>query len=184
MTSVFIGGSRKVSRLNKEIRSRIDNILQQELTILIGDANGADKSVQKYLAEKKYPNVFVYCMEGKARNNIGGWSIRNVEAINHKKDFQYYSTKDFKMAEDASYGFMIWDASSKGTLQNIINLLKENKRVLVYFSRKKEFYTLLNVDDLSELLSKCDSVNIKNLQKQFKGIELSGINQLQFHFSS
>ena len=184
MTSVFIGGSRKVSRLNKEIRVRIDNILQQGLTILIGDANGSDKSVQKYLNEKRYPNVFVYCMEGKARNNVGSWTIRNIEAINHKKDFKYYSTKDFKMAEDASYGFMIWDASSKGTLQNIINLLKKNKKVLVYFSRKKEFYTLMNMDDLSKLLSKCDPDNIKTLQKQFNGIELSGINQLQFHFSS
>ena len=184
MTSVFIGGSRKVSRLNKEIRSRIDNILQQEFTILIGDANGADKSVQKYLSEQEYPNVLVYCMEGKARNNVGSWVVRNVEARNNKKDFQYYSTKDFRMAEDASYGFMIWDAKSKGSLQNIINLLKKNKKVLVYFSREKEFYTLVNMDDLSELLSKCDPDNIKKFQKQFKGVEFAGVNQPQFHFSS
>ena len=49
MTSVFIGGSRKVSRLNSAIKERIDGIIQREFTVYIGDANGSDKAIQKYL---------------------------------------------------------------------------------------------------------------------------------------
>ena len=60
------------------------------------------------------------------------------------------------MARETDYGFMIWDGKSKGTLNNIINLLKENKKVLVYFSPNKEFYNLISFNDLEKLLAKCE----------------------------
>lgn len=42
MKMVFIGGSRRLSKINKDIRQRIDNIINNRYTILIGDANGID----------------------------------------------------------------------------------------------------------------------------------------------
>jgi len=84
MTKVFIGGSRRISRLNKAIKDRIDNIIQNEYTVLIGDANGADKSVQNYLFDKNYRNVLVFCMGNKCRNNIGSWQTRGIEASGSK----------------------------------------------------------------------------------------------------
>ena len=56
MTKIFIGGSRKVTRLNEIIRKRISNIIDQNLAIYVGDANGADKAVQTFLSEKEYKN--------------------------------------------------------------------------------------------------------------------------------
>ena len=47
MTSVFIGGSRAVSRLNDTIREQLDNLIARGRQILIGDANGADRAVQQ-----------------------------------------------------------------------------------------------------------------------------------------
>jgi hypothetical protein len=70
--NVFIGGSRAVSRLNAPIRDRIDDLLNCGCTILVGDANGADKAVQQYLAGRRYTRVTVFCMEN-CRNNIGAW---------------------------------------------------------------------------------------------------------------
>ena len=54
MTKVFIAGSRRLSRLNAEVKRRIDTMIEKDFTILVGDANGADKAVQRYLAEKGY----------------------------------------------------------------------------------------------------------------------------------
>jgi hypothetical protein len=65
---IFIGGSRAVSRLNEVIRARLDDFIRRGDAILIGDANGADKAVQQYFAERHYPNVEVFCME-ECRNN-------------------------------------------------------------------------------------------------------------------
>lgn len=72
MTNVFIGGSRAISNLNDVIREQLDNLMSKRCMVLIGDANGADKAVQKHFAEKRYQNVIVFCME-HCRNNVGGW---------------------------------------------------------------------------------------------------------------
>ena len=165
MTKVFLGGSRKMGQLNQPVRERIDNIIANECLILLGDANGADKAMQKYLSEKKYKNVLVFCMNDNCRNNIGMWEVRKVYLNRSKKDFDYYSTKDFLMSEEANYGFMLWDGKSKGTLNSILNLCEHNKKVLVYFSPTKIFYTIKNKKDLSKLLEHCEHSSLKKLSK-------------------
>ena len=77
MTSVFIGGSRAVARLNTTILSKLDDLIDRECLIVVGDANGADKAVQQYFAYRGYKHVLVYCMDA-CRNNIGHWPTRNV----------------------------------------------------------------------------------------------------------
>ncbi len=168
MTKVFIGGSRRISKLNKAIKDRIDNIIQNEYTVLIGDANGADKSVQNYLYDKNYRNVLVFCMGDKCRNNIGNWQTQSIKAPMNKKDFSYYSIKDLEMSRAADYGFMIWDAKSNGTLNNIVNLLKENKKTLLYFSPNGNYYTLANIDHLEKLLAKCDVKYLDIFEEKLK----------------
>jgi len=79
MTCVFVAGSRDVSRLNAQVKERLDNIVKQNLTVLVGDANGADKAVQRYLAQCGYREVVVYCME-VCRNNVGDWPTRSHTA--------------------------------------------------------------------------------------------------------
>src|SRR5260370_1839620 len=131
MANVFIGGSRAVSRLNALIREQLDNLIAHQSTLLIGDANGIDKAVQRYLADRGYRSVCVYCMHD-CRNNEGEWPIRSIASSAKQKDFSYYSTKDRVMAEEAHCGLMLWDGKSKGTLSNIITLLGYGTKVLVY----------------------------------------------------
>ena len=173
MTKVFIGGSRKMTSLNKDIKGRLDNIIQKEYSVLIGDASGADKSVQKYLFDKGYRNVNVFCMGNECRNNIGNWKTKHITETTNRKDYHYYSIKDLKMASETDYGFMIWDGKSKGTLNNIINLLKEHKKVLVYFSPNKEFYKLITFDDLEKLLTRCEKKFLEIFEGKFKISQIS-----------
>lgn len=161
MNKIFIGGSRKVSRLSKDVLKRIDNIINNDLTVLVGDANGADKCVQKYLFQKDYRNVIIFCAGFSCRNNIGNWKTRNVEVNSKVKGVDFYTAKDIEMAKESSHGFMIWDAKSRGTLNNIINLLRENKVVLVYFAPDKSFYKIKDSEDLADLLSRCDPNDVR-----------------------
>jgi hypothetical protein len=100
------------------------------------------------------------------RNNLGEWEIISVRAESLRKDFNYYTAKDLKMAADASYGFMLWDARSNGTLNNMLNLLLKDKQVLVYFSPEKSFHELRHIRDLSNLLSKCDKEALIGFEKK------------------
>jgi hypothetical protein len=153
MYSVFVAGSRALSKLNAQLKERLDNIVKQNFTVLVGDANGADKAVQRYLAERKYQHVVVYCME-VCRNNVGNWPIHAHSAESTlRHDRQYYGIKDLAMANDASCGFMIWDGISKGTFTNVINLVNAEKKVLLYSSPKKHFFTLRSPGDLSRALN-------------------------------
>jgi hypothetical protein len=165
MAIVFIGGSRAVSRLNALIREQLDNLIDHESVLLIGDANGSDKAVQQYLADRGYRNVSVFCMQ-ECRNNRGEWTVRTITSNGRQRDFTYYSTKDRAMAEEAHCGLMLWDGKSKGTLSNIITLLSSSKKVLVYLSRGKKFYKLSTLDDLCILLQRCDPLDIERAARQ------------------
>jgi hypothetical protein len=168
MTKVFIGGSRKLSRLNKKTAQVIDQIINKGLTILIGDANGADKAVQIYLVNKEYDNVIVFCMHNGCRNNLGNWHTRFIETSVKNSTFQYYSTKDLEMAKETDYGFMLWDSKSKGTLNNIINLVKVNKPVVVYLSPAKAIINVKTREDFIKLLEKCDRNSLDRFEKDLK----------------
>jgi hypothetical protein len=152
MTCVFVAGSRAVPRLNSQVRERLDNIIKQSLTVLVGDANGVDKAVQRYLAECGHREVVVYCME-VCRNNVGQWPMRVHSAdTGSRHDRHYYGIKDLAMAKDAKCGFMLWDGESKGTLTNVVSLLNAHKKVLLYLAPKKLFFKLSIFEDLHEAL--------------------------------
>ena len=142
MIKVFVGGSRHISRLNAQVRKRLDNIIQKELPVLIGDANGADKAIQQYLHSQDYRNVEVFCSGGLCRNNLGQWEVRIVPAETRERNFQFYSTKDRVMAQEATVGFMMWDGKSIGTLLNVLRLLSQQKKVVIYIVPEKRFLEL------------------------------------------
>ena len=144
MTKVFIGGSRRVSVLNAQVGNRLDNIIQKELPVVIGDANGVDKAVQRYLQSRCYRNVEVFCSQGLCRNNLGEWRIRNVPAEGRGRDFAFYSAKDRAMTQEATVGFMVWDGASIGTLLNVFRLIKQQKKVVVYTVPDMGFQELKN----------------------------------------
>lgn len=168
-TKVFIAGSRRLSRLTREVTRRIDNILAKGLTIVVGDANGMDKSVQKYLKSRRYENVLVFCMEDACRNNEGGWTIRKIQSPHgNRRDFAFYSTKDRAMADEAAYGLMLWDGESRGTLTNIVNLVRQSKPVVVYLAPKKSFSTVREPSDLRNVLSRFDESVLSRLELELE----------------
>jgi hypothetical protein len=175
VTSVFIGGSRAISKLNDELRDKLDDFMQRGCAIFIGDANGADKSVQQHLALRGYQNVVVYCMD-RCRNNVGNWATKQISRPTGPRDFAYYAAKDKAMAEDAKCGMMLWDGESKGTLNNIQNLLAAGKKTLVYFSPEMAFYKIVSVDDLLSLLSHCDPELIAEAQRRIE--KVAAVEQL------
>ena len=182
MKKVFFGGSRKLGRLNRELRERIDKVINQKFLVLLGDANGADRAFQQYLTEKSYQNVLVFCAGDTCRNNVGRWKTRHVSLERDQKNFQYYAARDKEMSEVADYGFMLWDGKSKGTLNNIVNMLERDKSVLVYLSSKKHFFTLKSRDALSDILSYCDRQTLAQLEESLKLKKRIRLNQPQLKF--
>jgi hypothetical protein len=114
-TAVFVAGSRQISRLPAEVRSRLDTMIEKGFQILVGDANGADKAVQRYLADK-----------------------------------------------------------SKGTVNNVVNLSRDHKPVVVYVAPTKRFRTIKSFDDLKDLLAEGDSDSVERIVSE---LGLSAVRQ-------
>jgi hypothetical protein len=157
---VIVGGSRRLSRLSRDVQARLNVIVDQGMTVLVGDANGADRVIQEFFARKEYPKVEVYCMDGHPRNNVGGWKIVGVASNRVSKDFTYYAQKDARMCKDADCGFLIWDGRSKGTLNNVLTLLEYGKKMRLYFSPDKSFHLLASPEDVRRLLEGCNKEDI------------------------
>ena len=158
---VFIAGPRAISSLDENIQKKINSICNKNYEILLGDANGIDSSVQQYLSILKYSKVKVYSSNGIVRNNYGNWQVENVQVDSSIKGFDFYVQKDLEMVKDADIGLMIWNGESKGTLNDIINLLKLNKSVVMYFVNNRKFYLFERKEQFDEFLR----INVKLTSK-------------------
>ena len=67
------------------------------------------------------------------------------------------------MAEKAEYGLMLWNGKSKGTVNNVVNLTRDHKPVVVYVAPKKHFRTIRTSDDLRDLLAQGDSDSVERI---------------------
>ena len=139
LTRVFVGGSRRITRLDAEVKRRLDRIIEKRLPVVIGDANGADKAVQRHFSERKLETVEVSSADESPRNNVGGWSVRVIRPEHSRKDFDCYAAKDRAMAAAATVGLMLWDGQSRGTLMNVLRLADRRKPVVVYVQPRKGF---------------------------------------------
>lgn len=155
MSVVFIGGSRGVSRLPPEVMERLNNIVASQLLILVGDANGADKAVQKHLLDPHYDKVTVFCSGETCRNNLGRWKTANITPSNAAKGFQFYAAKDREMARKADFGLMIWDGKSAGTVLNVLRLVRAGKKVVLINVSEKKSLTFKAEADWIRFLLQC-----------------------------
>ena len=128
---VFISGSISIKKIPLIAIKKIDNIIEKGYFILIGDANGIDSCVQKYLEKKNYSKVTVYYAGEKIRNNFGKWKTKNIKSVKNEKGRDLYTLKDIQMSNDADYGLKIWDGESRGTINNIKMMKQQNKKFFV-----------------------------------------------------
>lgn len=154
MTKIFIAGSISIKHLDWKVKERLDNIIEANHTVLVGDADGVDRSTQAYLSQRGAGHVIVYCSGTKPRNNVGRWPVNRVQVKNATPGSRaFFTAKDIEMAKAADFGLMIWDARSTGTLRNLLELLLRQKKSVVFVNTTKQFQTVGNVTQLERLLS-------------------------------
>jgi probable addiction module antidote protein len=155
LNTIFIGGSRHVSRLPPEVKRRLDNVVASGHRVIVGDANGADKAVQKHFLDKHYDKVTVYCSGSAPRNNLGPWLIHQVDAPKTAKGFQFYAAKDREMAREANFGLMIWDGKSPGTVLNLLRLAIAGKIAVLFNVPDKDVVNIKSVDAWRNFIAHC-----------------------------
>ena len=168
-TRVFIAGSRRLPRLSKDAKHRIGNIIHRGFTVMVGDANGADRAVQQYLSQMGYKRVIIFCTENICRNNLGNWPTRAIRAENPaRRDFEFYRAKDRAMVEEADYGLMFWDGKSRGTLMNAVGLIRRGRPLVLYVAPTKSFLTLRQAPDLLDVVSRFNPQSLPEVDRELQ----------------
>ncbi len=182
-STVFIAGSISISRLHDKVRERINKIVSSHLNVVVGDAYGADTAIQKCLRDCRATKVTIYCTGDTPRNNMADWLVHGVHSKARAGSRAFFTAKDLDMARSSDYGLMIWDCKSTGTLSNVIELLKEGKKSVVFINKNQDFITVadkLGLDRLLRLMSEYARANAE--QKIGLSEKLAEIGQEQFTF--
>lgn len=153
MTTVFIAGSISISHLHVKVQERISKIVSSNFNVVVGDADGADTSIQECLYSYRANNVTVYCTGESPRNNVANWPVNRVHSKAKAGSRAYFTAKDVEMAHNSDYGLMVWDCKSTGTLSNVIELLRKKKKSLVFINKDKDFVTISDISGLEHLLT-------------------------------
>lgn len=152
MTTVFVAGSITIKELHPLIIERLKKIVDQKFSIVVGDANGVDSSVQRELLQLGCDTTTVFSSSPKPRNNLGSWPVNVVKTDHPRGTRAFYTAKDIQMAEKADCGLMVWDAKSTGTLSNVIELLARKKNSVVFVHQAKLFVIIKSPADLVHLI--------------------------------
>ena len=113
----------KDRELPVEVRERIDKAIERGMTIIVGEAPGANRLYQDYLKKKGYRNVIV----GHAvrlRYNAGNW-----------KDVKYgrnLKEREKKMIEDCDSAVVIWMNNSSVIAGDLEMLKRLGKPTFLY----------------------------------------------------
>lgn len=166
MTKIFISGSRMISRLNVDVTRRLNNIIERGHEVLTGDANGVDKAVQRFFAERSYADVTIYHVGEQPRNNVGGWRSVSVDVLGKHRGRELYTQKDKRMAEVSDSGMIVWDGKSSGSVQNMIWMLENYKTSLVYHAPIKKFIKVKDKEDLRSILSTIDMEDFDGIDRK------------------
>lgn len=121
--------------------------------------------MQSYLFEQGYSKVAVFCVGGRCRNNVGAWPVENVLVESGLKGRSPYTRRDEAMAEEADFGLVLWDGNSEGSFNNVLELLKRNKKVVVYFAPRQQFVNIKTREDVRKLLQFCESGAFHGFQR-------------------
>jgi len=71
---------------------------------------------------------------------------------------------------EADYGLMLWDGRSRGTLTNIVHLVREGKPVVVYIARARSFHTLRGSHQLEEIMDRFDPTALRRIDHELQAV--------------
>lgn len=181
MTTVFIAGSISISRLHEKVQERIGKIVSSDHNVVVGDADGADTSIQECLLNYNAHKVTVYCTGDTPRNNVADWPVHRVHSKAKAGTRAFFTAKDLEMARNSDFGLMVWDCKSTGTLSNVIELLKGGKKSVVFVNKNKEFLNIGDKTGLDSLLGfMSDHARMKAEEKIGLSEKIAALSQESF----
>ena len=166
MKKVFISGSMSIKKLDNLVIFSLKRIIENNLGVLVGDANGIDSLIQEYFAKNNYFNVTVYTIFDSPRNLLSNnFSVKKIKTFLKGRKAQ--EEKDKAMSFDSDYFFVIWDGKSKGSFNNILRALELNKLLKIFYDKEKRFLdkSEIKLDNIKQFYYKNNGIGLREISK-------------------
>jgi len=138
---VFISGSISIKKLPIEVINSINKIIEHNIHISVGDADGVDKLIQDFCLSQNYTNLTIYSIYSipryKASTKFNFKHIIPNKDI--KKEREKQQEKDKAMTLESEFSFVIWDGKSKGSYANLIRALDNKRKIKLYNNINHKF---------------------------------------------
>lgn len=199
MKKVFISGSISIRELPEKVKESLNKINQKNYCVLIGDAQGIDNEVQKYLKKINHKSAIVYhiteqprCFQKEfATKKINYKNLEEYKKLDEKEKekiekFDGRSRQKFKdkaMLKDSDFLLAIWDGKSQGTKNNILFGLEKDKFIKIFYlfdeenNKKIQCLNYNNNDDkeifkkqIEDIFEENIGIGIRELQGRLKNI--------------
>lgn len=157
---VFLSGSISEKKMPLIISEWVDRYVISNCKFIVGDASGIDSVFQEYLHKKKYLSVEVFGVSDRPRNKREKkWEYIKINVPNKFKNTSRmnFLFRDFQLSKQSHGGIIVWnpirntrgrESVSKGSLFNMINLLSDNKSLILYYIPSNEVRLIDSLDDL------------------------------------
>lgn len=141
MSTVFISGSIAIKSLPNDIKDSLKRIIDQNIHIFVGDADGIDFKIQEYCKSQNYYNVTIYSIYRTPRRIVSNhFETKYIDVqTDIKSERKRQQEKDKAMSLDSDYSFVIWDCKSKGSYSNILRAIDNNKKIRVFLTTDNIF---------------------------------------------
>lgn len=142
--TVFISGSSKTQdkqsgyfrkKLPKDVAAKIDEMIEMNDKIIVGDAPGIDRQVQNYLKSRHYNNVEIY---GPGKDKVRylanpKWKTNLIDSKYEPGSSKWLAAKDEAMTKAATKGLaVILDQGAMATRRNAQRLIDQGKMADVF----------------------------------------------------
>ena len=170
--SVFISGSISIKTLPQEVKESIHKIVDNQMKILVGDANGIDSLVQDYCLSLGYFNVTVYSISTQPRYKASDkFNLKIVSVPTEiKGGRERQQEKDKAMTKDSQYSFVIWDGKSKGSYANVIRAFEQDKKIKLYAENRFLEQNEINQQNIEAIYRKNSGYTAFEVVQQLKNI--------------
>ena len=175
---IFIAGARSIKYLDEAVKQQIISMSQKGYEFLIGDCYGVDSSVQAILNSLNCKRITIYASNGKARNNIGRWNIKNIAVKQNVYGFDFYKQNGIRVMHIGDLSGLPVSVQTE-----ILNVAKDTKdfkglTVVLAINYGGRDEILRGIKKLNSKNIDFDSITEKQLSESFDIPELPDVDLL------
>lgn len=153
--TVFVFGSHMNLRLDDEVKSGLDKLIESNTHIVLGSRIGFEWAVQEYLSDKWYGNATAYYIDDETEQVMSYPDLCINGSGISRFDNDEHNALDYRLCEIADAGLTVWDGKSLGAFINMAVLVSLGKQIKLYRLDVKCWTDINRLDDIRALAEDC-----------------------------